>query len=114
LFWNITIRSGSGKASGFTRTVFTTENIAVFVPMPSASAVIAANRKPGCLPEYAGGVLQILQEGIHDYSDETYHKDSERLSASASKEETIKADAKLMDKPVIEVRRRRQQPRLPI
>ena len=38
----MTMRSGSVKASGLRRTVFTTEKIAVFVPMPSARAAIAA------------------------------------------------------------------------
>lgn len=46
-FSKITILSGSVKANGFNRTVFTTEKIAVLVPMPSASAAITTMVNPG-------------------------------------------------------------------
>ena len=39
---NITRVSGSGYDIGFSSTAFTTEKIAVFAPMPSVSAAIAA------------------------------------------------------------------------
>ena len=41
-----TRRSGSGKGAGFSKTVLTTEKIAVFTPMPSASAATAAAVNP--------------------------------------------------------------------
>src|SRR5580704_28237 len=44
---NQTIRSVSGKVSGLSRTVLTTEKIAVVAPMPSASAATAAMVNPG-------------------------------------------------------------------
>jgi hypothetical protein len=43
----MTIRSGSRYANGFSRTVLTTEKIAVFVAMPSARAATAVIAKPG-------------------------------------------------------------------
>jgi hypothetical protein len=42
-----TRRSGSGYGSGLKSTEFTTEKIAVFAPMPSASASTATAVKPG-------------------------------------------------------------------
>jgi hypothetical protein len=42
----MTKRSGPGNDTGFNRTVFTTVKIAVFAPMPSVKAVIAAIVKP--------------------------------------------------------------------
>ena len=42
-------RSGSGYASGRSSTPFTTLKMAVFAPMPSASASIATAVKPGFL-----------------------------------------------------------------
>ena len=42
MFMNITSRSGSGNGTGFSSTAFTTEKIAVLIPMPSVSAAIAA------------------------------------------------------------------------
>ena len=44
---NITIRSGSGKGAGFSRTELTTEKMAVLVPIPSVRAAMAAAVKPG-------------------------------------------------------------------
>src|SRR5580658_1598842 len=41
------MRSVSGKVSGLSRTVLTTEKIAVVAPMPSASAATAAIVNPG-------------------------------------------------------------------
>ncbi len=38
---NITMRSEEGKAGGFSRTVLTTEKIAVLAPMPIARAATA-------------------------------------------------------------------------
>ena len=38
---NMTSRSGSGNGTGFSNTAFTIEKIAVFAPMPSASAAMA-------------------------------------------------------------------------
>jgi hypothetical protein len=37
-----TTRSGSGNGTGFRSTALTTEKMAVFAPMPRASAAIAA------------------------------------------------------------------------
>src|SRR5512134_4012566 len=42
-----TRRSGSLKETGFSRTAFTTEKIAVFAPMPSVSAASAARVNAG-------------------------------------------------------------------
>ena len=39
--------SGCGNGSGFSSTPFTTENIAVFAPIPSASVRIATIVNPG-------------------------------------------------------------------
>src|SRR6185503_10653657 len=47
VFMKNTRRSGSGKGTGLSRTVLTTEKIAVFTPMPNASAEIAAREKLG-------------------------------------------------------------------
>src|SRR5438067_8659444 len=44
---NTTMRSGSGARTGLSRTVLTTEKMAVFVPMPSASAITAVIANPG-------------------------------------------------------------------
>src|SRR5690348_14198844 len=41
------MRSAWGYGSGFSRTVSTTENMAVLAPIPSASAEMAAAVKPG-------------------------------------------------------------------
>ncbi|MNC89518.1 hypothetical protein D3C83_54660 [compost metagenome] len=46
---NITSRSGSGYGNGSRITVLRTEKIAVFAPIPRASAVTAANVNPGVL-----------------------------------------------------------------
>ncbi len=43
----ITNRSGSGTEAGLNSTAFTTEKIAVLVPMPSVSAATAASVKAG-------------------------------------------------------------------
>jgi hypothetical protein len=42
-----TISSGSSKGSGCSRTPFTTEKIAVFAPIPSASVRIATSANVG-------------------------------------------------------------------
>ena len=47
VFMNITRRSGSGNGTGFSRTAFTTEKIAAFAPIPTASVRIATIVKPG-------------------------------------------------------------------
>src|SRR5215831_10310997 len=47
VFISITRRSGSGKGTGLRRTALTTEKMALFVPMPSASAATAASVKVG-------------------------------------------------------------------
>ena len=44
-----TTRSGSGAATGFSRTVFTIEKMAVFAPMPSVSAAMAVAVNAGAL-----------------------------------------------------------------
>src|SRR5258708_37723651 len=44
---NMTTRSGSGTATGFSSTAFTTEKIAVLAPMPSVSAATAARVNAG-------------------------------------------------------------------
>ena len=49
-FSSWTIRSASGYGSGFSNTVFTTEKIAVFAPMPSAIAATAVMVKLGLFP----------------------------------------------------------------
>jgi hypothetical protein len=45
--WKSTIRSGSGNRNGRNNTEFTTVNIAVVAPIPSASVEIAITRNPG-------------------------------------------------------------------
>ena len=47
--WKMTIRSGSGYATGLSSTALTMEKMAVLAPMPSASAPTAARVKPGLL-----------------------------------------------------------------
>src|ERR1700683_3587233 len=47
--WRRMIRSESGNGSGRSRTRSITEKIAVFAPMPSASARMATMAKPGLL-----------------------------------------------------------------
>src|SRR5882672_12764313 len=47
VFMNATMRSGSGNGTDFSRTVLTTEKIAVFAPIPSVSAAMAATVNPG-------------------------------------------------------------------
>jgi hypothetical protein len=42
-----TSRSGAGNGKDFSSTPFTTEKMAVFAPMPSASVTTATSVKPG-------------------------------------------------------------------
>src|SRR5579864_7819177 len=48
-FISCTKDSGWGYVRGFSRIVFTTEKIAVFAPIPTASTMIAITVKPGVL-----------------------------------------------------------------
>src|SRR5579864_8863342 len=47
--WIRRMRSGSGYGSGWSRTVLTTEKMAVLAPMPRARAAIATAVNPGVL-----------------------------------------------------------------
>ena len=57
-----TMRSGSGNGAGLSRTEFTTEKIAVLVPMPRVKGSTAASGESGTLAEDAQRVLQVLDE----------------------------------------------------
>ena len=49
VFMKNTTRSGSGADSGFNNTAFRTEKMAVFAPIPSVSAAMAASANAGAL-----------------------------------------------------------------
>src|ERR1017187_7941823 len=57
-----TMRSGSGKARGLSRTVLTTEKMAVLAPIPSASAEIAVAVKPGLWRSIRKACLRSIQK----------------------------------------------------
>jgi hypothetical protein len=65
--------SGSGKANGFNRTVFTTEKIAVLVPMPKASAAIATMVKAGVWRNMRAECFRSLRKPSIGKLDEKYH-----------------------------------------
>ena len=65
MFINMTRRSGSGNGTGLSRTALTTEKMAVFAPMPSASAATAASVNAEALAEHAKRVPEVLQKRFH-------------------------------------------------
>ena len=62
VFMNMTRRSGSGNGTGFNKTAFTTEKIAVFVPIPSANAASAATVKAGFFPNIRSECFRSLKK----------------------------------------------------
>ena len=60
---NRTNRSGSGKDSGRSRTPFTTLKMALFAPMPKASANTATRVKPGLLRSWRRANLRSFIKG---------------------------------------------------
>ena len=60
-----TIRSASGYPSGFSSTAFTTVKIAVFAPMPRASADTAAIVNPGLLMNRCSACFTSFQRSRH-------------------------------------------------
>src|SRR5215210_7311013 len=69
-----TSRSGSGNVTGFNRTVLTTEKIAVFDPIPSASAAIAAAVNPRLWPNMRNECLRSFKESFHPRTPRKYRR----------------------------------------
>src|SRR5262249_61711414 len=88
-FWNMTIRPESRYANGFNRTVLTTENIAVFVAMPSARAAIAAIVKLGVCRNMRTECCRYFRKVSIRYLSEKYHeqfRESTRRARAMGKE----------------------------